>query len=72
MDKIEIQVQCGNCSHTRIKSYNWLKQKHLPCPQCGKELVVNSAHITIVEMKMQDALKQINTLYGTCTVTLVL
>ena len=72
MDKIEIQVVCANCSDTRIKSYDWLKQKHLPCPNCGKEFVVNSSHMATVERKMQDALRDMDKISGTCTVTLKL
>lgn len=70
MGKIEIQVQCADCGHTSIKSYRWLKQKHLPCPKCGRDFTVTSAHIATVEMKMQDALKDMDNIYGTRRITL--
>lgn len=72
MDRIEILIECSNCRLTRKKSYLWLREKHLPCLKCGNEFVVNNSHIELVEMKMQEALKEMDTIFGTRTITLKL
>ena len=72
MDKIEIIVECSNCRLTRKKPYLWLQEKHLPCPKCGNEFIVNNSHIKIVEMKMAEALKEMDNIFGTSTITLKL
>ena len=70
MGKIEIQVQCAACGHASIKSYQWLRQKHLPCPECGRDFTVTNSHIAIVENRMQEALKEFDNIYGTRRITL--
>ena len=72
MDRIELLVECSNCRLTRRKPYLWLREKHLPCPKCGYEFAVNKSHIAIVEMKMQDALRDLDSVFGTSTITLKL
>jgi len=70
MDRIELIIECAKCNLTRKKPYLWLQEKHLPCPRCGNELVVTNSHIAIVEMKLREALKEMDNIYGTSTVTL--
>lgn len=70
MEKFEIYIQCSSCNLRRRKPFLWLKERHLPCPQCGTEFEVNNAHIRIVEMQIQDALKEMDSFEGTRIITL--
>ena len=70
LNKIELIVECANCSLMRKKSYLWLREKHLPCPRCGNAFEVNNAHIAIVDMRMREALQAMDNVYGTTTITL--
>ena len=72
MEKIELLVECSICRTKRKKPYLWLREKHLPCPNCGNEFVISNSHIATVEMKMQDALKEMDDIFGTKVITLTL
>ena len=70
MGRIEIYITCSSCSLSRQKSYDWLSEKHLPCPGCGNDITINESHIRIIDIQMADALREINSPYAIKTVTL--
>lgn len=72
MEKFEIFVECSTCNLKRRKPYVWLKEKHLPCPQCGTEFEVTDAHVRFVELQMQDAIKEMDSIHGTRVINLKL
>ena len=71
-DKIELVVECSKCILKRKKPFAWLKEKHLPCPNCGTQFIVNNSHITMTEMKIKDALMDFNNINGTIIINLKL